>query len=104
MKYVELCAKIDPNASYNSMPTAKLVKSLKKFSIFPEHIESWLIELKNELETYQDTLVPTLLDCNKNIKEFTEWKKKTITRVNDIIKAITMIWILNFLKSAYQNW
>ena len=49
---VELCARKDPNASQNAMPTTKIVKSLKNFSNLPDHIENRLMELKDAIESY----------------------------------------------------
>lgn len=88
MKKVELFARIYPNASLNAMPTAKIVKYLNNFSIFPEHIVNRLMELKDSIESYQDTLVPPFLEMKKNVKEFTTWKLEAITEVGNMVKIM----------------
>ena len=61
LKTIKLCARVDPNAPINAMPTTKLVRSLRDFTIFPEHIEARWLELKGDFENHKDIVVPPLL-------------------------------------------
>ena len=64
MKSIELCARVDPTALVNAIPTARLVRSLRDFTIFPEHIEARWFELKGDFEGHKDIVVPPLLKNN----------------------------------------
>ena len=70
------------------MATVKIVKSLRNFSILLDYIESKMVELKDLIEGFQDTLVPPILDKDKNIKEFAAWRTEAITTVTDMVKKI----------------
>ena len=61
LKTIELCARVDPNALVNAMPIAKLVRSLRDFTILPKHIEARWLELKGDFENHKDIVVPPLL-------------------------------------------
>ena len=52
---------MDPNALENAIPTTRLVKSARDFTIFPKHIEARWIELKGDFKNFKDTVVPPLL-------------------------------------------
>ena len=68
LKTIEFCAKVDPSAPINAMPTAKLVRSLRYFTIFPEHIEARWLELKGDFENHKDIVVPPMLKEDQSIK------------------------------------
>ena len=69
LKTIELCARVDPNALVNAMPTAKLVRSLRDFTILLEHIEARWLELKGDFESHKDIVVPPLLKEDQSIRE-----------------------------------
>ena len=89
LKTIELCARVDPSAPMNAMPTAKLVGSLRDFTIFPEHIETRWLELKGDFENHKDIVVPPLLKDDQSIKEYVEKRNETITQVNSLIHDIS---------------
>ena len=70
LKTIELCARVDPNAQVNAMSTAKLERSLREFTIFPEHIEARWLELKGDFENHKDIVVPPLLKNDQSINEY----------------------------------
>ena len=59
---------MDPSALVNAMPTAKLVRSLREFTILPDHIEARWLELKGDFENHKDIVVPPLLKDDQSIK------------------------------------
>ena len=61
LKTIELCSRVDPSAPINAMPTAKLVRSLRDFTILLEHIEARWLELKGDFKNHKDIVVPPLL-------------------------------------------
>ena len=89
MKTGELCARMDPNAPVNAIPTTKLVRSLRDFTILLEHIEARWLELKGDFENHKDIVVPPLLKEDQSIKEYVEWRNETITWVNSLIHSIS---------------
>ena len=64
LKSIELCARVDPTAPVNAIATAKLVRSLRDFTIFLEQIEARLFELKGDFEGHKDIVVPPILKNN----------------------------------------
>ena len=58
LKTIELCARVDPSAPVNAMPTTKLVRSLRDLTILPEHNEARWLELKGYFENREDIMVP----------------------------------------------
>lgn len=70
IRQIELCERVDPNPPPNSMATVRIVKSLKKNSVLPDVIENKMVELKDQMEEFKDTLVPPILNAEKFIKDF----------------------------------
>ena len=89
LKTIELCARVDPNALMNAMPTTKLVRSLRDFIIFLVQIEARWLELKGDFENHKDIVVPPLLKNDQSIKEYVEWRNETITQVSSLINSIS---------------
>ena len=88
LKTIELCAKVDPSAPINLVPTTKLVMSLMDFIVFLEHIEARWLKLKGDFENHKNIVVPPLLKEDQSIKEYVEWRNETVTRVNSLIHNI----------------
>ena len=89
LKSIELCARVDPNALVNAIPTAKLVWSMRDFTILLEHIEAWWFELKGDFEDNKDIVVLPLLKDDQSIKEYTKWRDDTVAHVNVLIQNIS---------------
>ena len=64
LKSIEWCARVDPIALVNAIPTARVVRSLRDFTIFSKHIEARWFELKGDFEGHKDIVVPPLLKNN----------------------------------------
>lgn len=89
LKKIELCARVDSIAPTNAITTAKLVKSLKDFTILPDHIEARWIDLKGDFENYKDTVVPPLVNEDEKLKTYVEWQIETLNRVKALINRIS---------------
>ena len=58
---------MDPNALASAIPIAKLVRSLRDYTILLEHVEARWIELKGDFENFKDIVVPPLLKDDQSI-------------------------------------
>ena len=47
-----------------------------------------MMELKDNLEGFQDTLVPPILKEDKSVKEFFYLRNDSITKLNEMVKQI----------------
>ena len=65
----------------------KVVKSLKRFLVLPDYFENKMIELIDSIEGFRDTLVPTILNESKSIKDFATRRNEAITQINNMVKT-----------------
>jgi hypothetical protein len=62
-----------------------------------------MVELKDQIEGFQDTLVPPILNKDKVIKYFFIWRTKSITIVSDMVRKIAENMDMTLFQGCMSN-